>query len=530
MTVGDEFREALTLLNAGRYVEAQKVCVNIKKVRPQSPDVYNILGGIAYKLKKPEEAMTHFRRVIELKPDHHEARLNLGKVLCSLQRWGDAARHYEVLANAMDKDARVLMGYARIQLRLQRYDDAICTYNKALTVHPSTDVVENAIAVVFSQAGRIKEAEEAFAAILARSPGFAPALINLAFVRDIQGRMDDALKLQEDAIHAEPKNPDAHYHHALSLLTRERFIEGWAEYSWRFHQPLSSTLHERFPIPFWEGESLRDKHLLIWTEQGPGDEVLISSMIPDVLARGARVTLICSERLAPLFNRSFPDVDIIHREQFLADQTPPITADYQASFSHLGRQLRQHIGTFPAGTNYLRANQDLTQKLRARYQGKTDEPLIGISWRSANVQAGSEKSTTLAAWSSILRVPNVRFVSLQYGDHQEEISAVKATTGINIATDATVDPLKNMDRFAAQVAAMDLVISISNTTVHVAGAMGRPVWTLVPSSTGRIWYWFLERTHSPWYPSMRLFRQVRGAGWNDTIDKVTQELATYPNS
>lgn len=529
MTVGEAFREALSLLNAGHYVEARKICGDIKKIRPQSPDVYNILGAIAFKLKKPEEAIAHYGRVIELKPDHHEARLNLGKVLFSLQRWAGAARHYEVLANALDRDASVLMSYARIQLHLQRYDDAIATYNKALSVHPSKIVVQTLIAEVYMKAGRIKEAEEAYAAILAQSPGYAPALTNLALVRDIQGQMDDALKLQEEVINADPENADAHYHHALSLLTREQFTEGWAEYSWRFRQPMDETLHGRFAIPFWEGELLQDRQLLIWTEQGPGDEILISSMIPEVLARGARVILVCSQRLAPLFGRSFPDAEIVHRERALADQDMSISADYQASLSHLGQQLRQHHDSFPAEANYLRASPELTQKLRARYQGETDKLLIGISWRSANIFAGSEKSTSLAAWTDILHVPNVRFVSLQYGEQREEVAEIKATTGIDIVTDATIDPLKNMDRFAAQVAAMDLVISVSNTTVHVAGAMGRPVWTLVPSSLGRIWYWFLERTRSPWYPSMRLFRQVRGAGWNGTLDEVARELATLSN-
>jgi tetratricopeptide (TPR) repeat protein len=527
MTIGQAFTETITLMNAGRHNEAQKICNDILKVRPDSFDAHNILGGIAFKTRKPNEAVAHFARVVELKPDHHEARLNLAKILFDLERWEDAERHYALLADTVDKNADVLTRCARVQLKLHKYDEAIRTYQKALDIHPSTDVVQTAIAEVYLKAGKIKDAEDAYTSVLLRSPEFAPALINLAVVRDIQGHMDDVLELQENVIRTQPDHADAHYHHAQALLTRERFTEGWAEYTWRFRQPQTSTLHDKFDAPFWNGEPLQDKQLLIWTEQGPGDEILISSMIPDALALGARCTLVCSERLAPLFRRSFPDIDIVGREKILSGGESAVDATFQASLSHLGLQLRQDIDAFPVKNEYLKADSELAQELRVRYQAGTATPLVGISWRSANVLAGPEKSSALAAWANVLRVPNLRFVSLQYGNHQKEIADVKAATGTDIVVDSTIDPLIDMDRFAAQVAAMDLIISVSNTTVHVAGAQGRTVWTLVPSSVGRIWYWFLERTNSPWYSSMRLFRQGRNSGWGGTLDDVAQALSRW---
>lgn len=527
LSVGEAFTQAIKLMNAEQYTEAEKICNEIKRVRPRSLDVHNILGAIAFKTKKTEEAATHFSRVINLKADHHEARLNLAKMLSVLEQWEDAARHYQILAKALDTNADVLMSYARIQLRLHRFDGALDTYEKLRRIHPSMDIVETEIAEVFLKSNQIEKAEEMYNTVLARTPDFAPALINLAVVRDLQGRMDDVPELLEKTIQFQPENTSAHFHYALALLTRERFSEGWNEYTWRFRQPQTSTLHHKFDLPFWGGEPLQNQKLLIWTEQGPGDEILALSMLPETLARGADCTLVCSERLAPLFKRSFPEVTIVYREEVLGGKNNEIRADYQASLSHLGQQLRQNMDAFPGRNAYLKADADLTQELRVRYRGEAKKPLVGISWRSANVLAGPEKSTALEDWIDILRTPDVRFVSLQYGDHEEEVSAVRAAANIDILTDSTVNPLKNMDRFAAQVAAMDLVISVSNTTVHVAGAMGRPVWTLVPSSVGRIWYWFLERTNSPWYPSMRLFRQKRNSDWKGTLDEVVQALAQW---
>ena len=527
MTVGQAFSQSITLMNAGRYAEAKKICEDIKRVRPLEPDVHNLLGGLAFKMGHAVEATTHFSRVLELKPDHNEARLNLARVLRDLQQWTEAATHFEHLASTAGNNADILMDCARVQVKAKQYDDAIRTFEKAIAVHPLADLVQTELAEAFLKKGDITNAEKNYTAILARTPTYPYALINLAVVRDIQGRMDEVLVLQEDAIRADPNNADAHTHHGLALLARERFTEGWDEYAWRFRRTHTTTLHDRFDMPYWEGEPLQGRHLLIWTEQGPGDEILIASMIPNVLAQGAKCTLVCTARLASLFRRSFPSVDILLREHIVAGTAKAPGADFQASLSHLGRSLRQGLPAFPSEGAYLKADPELTDHLRTGYQAGVDKPLIGISWRSANPAAESEKSTTLADWTDLLSIPDLRFVSLQYGHHTPEIEAAKKATGAEIIVDPSVDPLTDLDRFAAQVAAMDLVISVSNTTVHVAGGLGRPVWTLVPASVGRIWYWFLERTNSPWYPSMRLFRQNRGAGWTPVLSEVARALALW---
>ena len=392
------------------------------------------------------------------------------------------------------------------------------------------NLVQTELAEAFLRKGDIRRADETYNAVLARAPAYAPALINLAVARDIQGRMDEALDLLKEAARVDPSNANAHAHLALTLLATEQFSEGWAEYIWRFRQTDTSTLHDCFDVPFWEGEPLKDRHLLIWTEQGPGDEILICSMVPNVLTLGARCTIVCTARLAALLKRSFPDVDIIHREHVVASTAKIPSVDFQASLSHLGRYLRPNIDAFPSQNPYLKADLKLADQLRANYQAGTDCTLIGISWHSANAKAEVEKSTSLNDWVNLLATPHLRFVNLQYGDHSDEIKTVKESTGTEIIFDSSIDPLTDLDRFAAQVMAMDLIISVSNTTVHIAGGLGRPVWTLVPTSVGRIWYWFLERPNSPWYSSMRLFRRNRESNWNTVISQVTQALALWQES
>jgi ADP-heptose:LPS heptosyltransferase len=283
-----------------------------------------------------------------------------------------------------------------------------------------------------------------------------------------------------------------------------------------------------FDAPYWNGEPLKDGKFLIWTEQGLGDEVLLTSMIPDVLARGAQCTLVCTQRLAPLVQRSFPTIRVLTREDMKKDATPAQGADFQASLSQLALHLRPTIASYPRRASNLSADPAEVNELRQRYKQDSPDRLVGIAWHSANPQAGTEKSTSLVEWQEILRTPGYRFVSLQYGDHAAAYRQLKDATGLSLIVDRTVDSKKDLARFASQVAAMDLVISVSNTTVHFAGALNVPVWTLVPASVGRIWYWFLERTDSPWYPSMRLFRQNRDAGWAPILQSITQELKRWP--
>lgn len=528
LTVGESYRKAIELLNAGRLDEARNICMSIVAVRPKQPDVHSLLGAIAYQNRDGAAAVAHLQKALKLDPDNLAIRLNLAKTHRDFGQWADAAKVFETVVKRTPDDSTVLYDLGKAYGHLDDYAKAAPYYRKALTGTAAPDIVETELATALLKLGEFTDAEAHYNAVLGRTPGFIPALINLAVLRDIQGRMDDALALFDTALMHDPNSVEAHFHHALALITRERLAEGWAEYVWRYQRPKATTLHDRFQIPYWQGEPLENRTFLVWTEQGLGDEILIASLVPDVLAQGARCTLVCTNRLAPLFRRSFPMVRILTREDMKTDAAASVTADFQASLSQLALYLRPTTASFPKRAGYLKVDTAQTEEIRRRYKQDSADRLVGIAWHSANPQASGEKSTPLPAWAEILRTPGYRFVSLQYGEHAHAHKALRDATGLALIVDKSIDPKTDLESFAAQVAAMDLVISVSNTTVHVAGALGVPVWTLVPASVGRIWYWFLDRTDSPWYPSMRLFRQQRGIDWSPTLHAIAQELKQWP--
>ena len=310
--------------------------------------------------------------------------------------------------------------------------------------------------------------------------------------------------------------------------------EGWSQYEYRFDAPDENLPRRPSPPAYWEGEDLIGKSVVVWTEQGLGDEVLHASILPEVIERAGRCTIECSKRMVPVFARSFPSATVVG---YKASDIPATSAgnfDYQIPLASLGRHFRPDFASFPHHDGYLKADADKVAALRARYEALAKgRRIVGLSWRSKNERAGEAKSMTLSELAPILQVPGVLFVNLQYGDCTEELADVREQFGIEVVQDAAVDPLADMDMFFAQVAAMDLVLSTSNTTAHVAGAQNIPVWVLLPhGSKGLIWYWFLRRDDSPWYPAARLIRadhklEEGQARWLDLTERTAADLSRW---
>ena len=524
-TVGELFREALRLDSAGRYGEAQKLCQQILKVRPDQEDAHHLLGVIAFHAGRNEDAIRHLKHTLRLRPDMSDAALNLFRVYRHKGRWREALAALEAAQAHGPGRSDIVVEMGLVQEKLDDDAAAMTCYRRALDMDPRAVLAHSNLGAVLTRRGEIAGAEEHLKAALALDPGLAAAHINLAMLHDVADRRGEVIATYDRLLRDQPAHVYGHFQRAMALLCQGQLAQGWEEYLWRFQRPETRTLHNAFPFPYWRGENLDGRKLLVWTEQGPGDEALLGSMIPDVLERGARLTLVCSPRLAPLFRRSFKTCAVIAMDRLPRTHDGDHLQDFQASFSHLGAVLRPALNAFPARPSYLAADPGESRKLRARYQAaKPGMKLVGIAWHSANAGAEHHKSVPLQSWAPILKIPGVTFVSLQYGDHGKDAKAAGTALGCDIVVDKSINPLKDIDGFAAQVAAMDHVVSVSNTTVHIAGALGVPTSTMIPSAYGRIWYWFLDRTDSPWYPAMRLFRQGHNHGWEATMAAVADDL------
>jgi hypothetical protein len=267
-----------------------------------------------------------------------------------------------------------------------------------------------------------------------------------------------------------------------------------------------------------------DGVLLVYSEQGVGDEIFFASCMGDVLTKARNCLVECDPRLVALYSRSFPNAEVIastrNTEHDSNVHLPSF--DLQIPIGSLPRHFRRSLDSIPQRRRYLVPNPTLQEKWTERFAELGDGLKVGISWRGGKQEISRRRrSTRLDQWEAVLSRPGVSFVNLQYGDCVEELEELYRTSGVQIHDWNDADPLVDLDGFAAQISALDLVISIDNATVHMAGALGVDVWTLLPFSPD--WRWLLNRDDSPWYPSIRLFRQSRIGEWDDVFNAAAIE-------
>ena len=305
------------------------------------------------------------------------------------------------------------------------------------------------------------------------------------------------------------------------------FAAGWKAYESRWHCDLPGFDVRASGFPEWRGED-GEGAVLVWGEQGLGDKVLYSSMIPDLMALGHKVVMETDERLIGLLERSFPGVRAVPKRNPPDEATQRSDIRWQSALASLGRWLRPDLASFPQRVSYLVADESRKNRYRAHLAATgIASPVVGISWISQNPNIGLHKTLDLKQWTPILQIPNVRFVNLQYGDTALERAEVEARLGVRIEQIPDLNLYDDIDGVAALAASCDMVISVSNTTAHLAAALGKPTWVLVPASVGNLWYWMRGTSQTPWYPTATIFRQPKIGQWSSVIIEIEKRLQSH---
>jgi Flp pilus assembly protein TadD len=369
-------------------------------------------------------------------------------------------------------------------------------------------------------------ARQTYEALLQKNPRSFAALVSYGGLHMDERDYTSAITCFERAGAMDAGHTLLGTQHGQCLLRMGDLRRGLSLYHARFghggHDPLASVAPRPFGFPAWQGERVPGP-LLLWGEQGAGEEILGSTLFNDAKMRAETLRVECDARLLPLFTRSFPDIT------FIARQNPPdarlngmgILA--QSSSVQAAEFLRPDFSAFPPAPSCLKADPERTHARRAHYEsirqrmGKTGR-IIGLSWKSKKLRHGDPKSTALADWLPLLENTPHLFVSLQYGVLPDEKHPA-------LFMDEAVDQKESLDDFAAQIAALDGVVTVSNTTAHMAGALGIPGAVLLPASKGLMWHWFdapgtRAEKQSLFYPSLTLLRQTQKDRWADAIDQA----------
>lgn len=550
-------RLAALLARRGAFVEAIRQMEVAERLGDRSAKLHYNLGVAYARLGDAGRAAARYRLALAVDPSHAAARNNLGQALVAAGDLAGAETLYrEALAAGDPRTPNnlglVLMlrddlagaeqhlraaiamapgyGHAHYNLALlhdrrRAADLAAAAYRRAMACGDAPARAGYGLAVIEQMRGRADLAIPLYADTLARDPADLDTRANLAIALQEEGRLDEALAQADALLALCPDHPGAVYVRGWVRLLRGDLAGGYAGYDVRWRRPVPDLRQHLFPAPLWDGAPPGPgRRLLLWGEFGVGDELIMAGLLNDVLAQGIAVVLECDPRFAPLFRRSWPGVTVVPRNDPPDERTraPDIAA--QSSLMRLPMLFRRRLDAFPRHGGYLRPDPERVQAHRAAFAALGPGVKVGLAWSSGNPRTGGRKSIRLEQWAPVLMVPGVHFVSLQYTDGADDDIAHAHAGGIaNLTANPNPRLRDDLEDLAAQVAALDAVVTIAGINAHMAGALGRPGLVLMPRTP--LWFWFDRGEESPWYPSLRLVRQTRDGDWAEPIGRLARALA-----
>lgn len=473
-------------------------------------DGWLALGVQLSSLGRHAEALDAYRRALELDPADVRLYNHFANALQRCGQFEGAAEVYE-MALALGPDAGLHNNLGVALKKLGRLVEAQEHLQRALSLDPEHLDARSNLGNVLKLAGDPAAAIDQYRRILERRPNHAPTYSNVGNACQALGNLDAAGEMYETALALDPELAEAHWNRALLWLQQGQFERGWKEYGWGV--ATGDRPQRSMPCPRWDGSALQGRRILIYAEQGFGDSVQFVRLFPVLRKQGAYVVFECPKPLLNLIR------DSGLADEVIASGEPLPEADTFASLLDLPALLNLTLDTLPARQSYLTV--DLTRRQRWQDALRDDCNLrVGLCWAGGPAYlANAQRSFDLADLAPLGAVPGVRFFNLQRGAAAEQAAAPPA--GLHL------EPLETeWDEFADMAAAManlDLVITVDTSVAHLAGALGVPVWTLLAHVPD--WRWLLERDDSPWYPSMRLFRQRRAGDWGELVQRVHAELA-----
>ena len=485
--------------------------------RPDDADLNYRMGLLHLGQDDALQALDYFHLALHYAPDFFPACAARGQALNALRRSSEEADAYREFLRANPGHAGAAHALAVWHYARGEHESALELLRPLAELRPSDRDACNLLGLILGREfGQFDEAERLLRQALEPDPAWTVALCNLGWILLEKGDHEQGLALLDAALLHDPDDHETRLVRSYMNLKRGDFKSGWRDYEARH---LSSFAQRPpFDFPPWGGANGAST-VLVYGEQGFGDQIMFASCFDEAIARAGRCIINCDRRLVALFQRSFPSALI---EVSAPAGEPPAWnvrdhgVDCQIAMGSLPRLWRNRREDFPHHAGYLRAAPERVAYWRARLDALGPGPKIGLSWRGGVAATRRHlRSLALGEFMPLLRLP-ARFVSLQYGDCNVELNALYRDHGVILPH--WQDAIDDYDETAALVCALDLVVSVCTAVIHLAGALGRPVWVLVPAVAE--WRYLDRGEKLPWYPSALLFRQTEAGQWQDVISRV----------
>ncbi|MCW5604488.1 MAG: tetratricopeptide repeat protein [Burkholderiales bacterium] len=471
-----------------------------------------------------EAAERAYREVLQFVPGHVDALYSLGIVHARKHEYGAAKCCLEqVIADQPHhvEATNALGNVAKLDLQ---WEAAARYYRRALELQPDFVPALSNLGLCLKNEGRPAEGIAYLERAFRLQPGSTAMVLNYALGLLELGRAEEGEAHLRQALQLDPKMAEARIALALLNLARGRYAEAWPDYEWRMRSETWEP-QLRVDCPVWTGASLDGRTLLVRAEQGLGDQIMFASCLPEIVSRSGLCVVECDIRLKPIFARSFPGTRIYasRREGSPGWLEDGIRPDLQVQIGSLPHRLQRDRDNFPRHRGYLRGDPEKKRAWHKRLDGLGRGLKIGISWRGGTRETRTEARSIPLQFLVPLFSRPAHWVSLQYGDCGNEIEAFSREHGIPLHH--WCEAIDDYDQTAALVDALDLVIAVQTAVVHLAGALGRPAWAMIPSIPE--WRYLDHGEKMPWYPSARLFRQPRSGDWMDVVSNMAAALENF---
>lgn len=521
---------------------------------PRAPEALCNLGNLYKDVGDSATAKRYYRRALALAPDHLPVHTNLAACLAddaefesaesharraieidvaSIDAWsaltgvlgrrGDFERAIQVFEDGMKSfsdNADWHLQFGCIYAQAKRFERAIVELRHALRLRPGFVEAMNNLGHALFEIGWLDEAVDVLLSAIERKPDMKELHINLANVWTAMRRHEDALASFRHALALDPSNASAHFVMGMVLLVEGDFDNGWREYAWRWRTQEYGGRLGKLSMPMWHGEAVTSGDtLLVHAEQGHGDTLQFVRYLPLIRQGWKRVVFECQPSLSRLLKSADGFDQLIARGEAIPH------ADFHVPLLDLPGILETKLDSIPACVPYLRADAEMSKYWRERLDALGAGVRLGVAWAGNPGHANDRnRSMRLEQLEPLLMQEGVRWISLQKGDRAGEIRALPEAMQFIDWT----DELNDFADTAALIQNLDLVIAVDTSVVHLAGALGKPAWVMIPHAPD--WRWLLERSDSPWYPTLRLFRQSKRGEWEAVVSTVLQALKSFIHS
>jgi tetratricopeptide (TPR) repeat protein len=515
---------ANALMEIEKFEEAIQYYNHALKLDSNFSDAYYNKARALKFTQKYEEAILNYQQAIKLNPQYFHAIVNLGFLYNELKEYDKALEQYNLAINLNPQSAEARYNRGIVYENLNESDKALNDYNLAIQIKPNFVDAYNNKSGVFRKLQRYEDAIEVVNQSIKIDPNNSVSINKKGLFLFEKKDFEGALNNFNWAIKLNPGFSDAVFNKAILKLSQDNYEDGWKFYQARWE--TKKLLYLQTSKPELLDFHITQKNILIWSEQGIGDEILFSSLLQDAFKLSNNFIVSIDPRMLSLFQRSFKKFTNV---TFISSKKLPneISYDFHLPIGNLGKFFRSSLGDFKKQPlNYLICDDEKSMSLKKAFKN-SKKFICGIAWKSNNEEIGSDKSLSLKQLLPILELSDIDFIDLQYGETADEKKYLFDEHGIEIKTIDQVDNFSDIDGLSSLIDACDFVITSSNITAHLSGALGKKTYLLMPYSVGKIWYWHENRNKSLWYPSVNIYRQESNNSWNLPIENIISDLKDH---